>query len=202
MIDPGGVTAAVLAAGFSRRLGRPKQLLDYRGKPLLQWAIDAALGVGFSEVLVVLGEAAPAILERVDFGAARVIVNERAVEGQSSSIFTTVANADPRRTGTLLMLGDQPGVTSDDLNRILVAFDGNPESIVMASWQGEARSPVIFGRAYDRELLDLTGDTGARPLIRKHPDNVRFVEFDRPVPLDIDTESDYLQLISEDEAST
>jgi len=186
-----GVSAAILAAGFSRRLGRPKQLLELHGKPLVQWAIDAALGADASEVLVILGESAPDILERIELGDARAVINDRAVEGQSTSIVAAIASADPLRSGTLLMLGDQPGVTAEDLQRVLAAFDDAPDSIAMASWQGEARSPVVFGRAYDRELMRLTGDTGARQVVRAHRDRVRFVEFDRPVPPDIDTEEDY-----------
>lgn len=190
------VTGVILAAGFSRRLGRPKQLLDYRGKTLLQWAIDTALAAELDDVLLVLGEAAPAILEQVEPGPATIVINERAIEGQSSSIVKAVEAARPDRNGTLLMLGDQPGLTVDDLQKVLAAFDGQPDSIAIASWQGEVRSPVVFGRDYDEELLALTGDTGARPLVRRHRDRVRLVEFDRPVPVDIDTEEDYQRLLA------
>ena len=107
MSDRSGLSGAILAAGFSRRLGRPKQLLEFDGKPLLQWAIDAALGANLDEVLVVLGETAPAILPKIDLGAARVVLNERAIEGQSASIVKAVKAADADRSGTLLMLGDQ-----------------------------------------------------------------------------------------------
>lgn len=190
-----GVTGVILAAGFSRRLGRPKQLLPFDGKPLLQWAIDAASSSELHEILLVLGESAPAILERIELGNARAVINDRAIEGQSTSIVAAIASADPFRSGTLLMLGDQPGVTAEDLQRVLAAFDDALDSIAMASWQGEARSPVVFGRAYDRELMQLTGDTGARQVVRAHRDRVRFVEFDRPVPPDIDTEEDYRLLL-------
>jgi molybdenum cofactor cytidylyltransferase len=193
-----GITGVILAAGFSRRLGRQKQLLEYRGKPLLQWAIDAALNAKLDEVLVILGEAAPVILPKVELGRARIVVNERANEGQSSSIAIGVLAADPVRSGTLLMLGDQPALTSDELDLVIGAFDGRVDAISMISWQGDPRSPVVFGRAYDEELSALTGDTGARPLIRKHWSNVRFVEIDRPVPLDVDTEEDYKRLLGED----
>lgn len=196
-----GVTGVILAAGFSRRLGRPKQLLDIDGKPLLQWAIDAALSADLGEVLVVLGEAAPAILPKITLGSARVVVNERAIDGQSSSIVKAIQAANPERSGTLLMLGDQPGVTTDDLNLVVAAFDARPDSIAMISWQGDPRSPVVFGRAFDDELVALTGDTGARHLIRKHWSHVRLVEVDRAVPLDIDTEDDYLRFLQNTEDS-
>ncbi|MEZ4505988.1 MAG: NTP transferase domain-containing protein [Thermomicrobiales bacterium] len=91
------------------------------------------------------GESAPDILERIELGNARAVINDRAVEGQSTSIVAAIASADPLRSGTLLMLGDQPGVTAEDLQRVLAAFDDAPDSIAMASWQGEARSPVVFG---------------------------------------------------------
>lgn len=162
----------------------------------MQWAIDAAEEAGFPEILLVLGEAAPAILEQIDPGSAAIVINEHAIEGQSTSIVAATAAANPDRTGTLLMLGDQPGLSSDDLLRVLAAFDGRPDSIAMALWQGEARSPVIFGRDYDLELLGLTGDEGARPLVMRHRAKVRFAEFDRPVPLDVDTEEDYQRLLA------
>src|SRR4051794_36036387 len=123
MIHPPGVTGVILAAGFSRRLGRPKQLLPVDGKPLLQFAIDAALAADLTQVIVVLGIAAPAILDKVDLGRAQVVVNERAIDGQSTSIGAGMAAADANRSGTLLMIGDQPDLTSDDLNRVLMAFD-------------------------------------------------------------------------------
>lgn len=195
MNDRPSVTAAILAAGFSRRLGRPKQLLRFQGKPLLQWAIDAALAADIDEVIVVLGESAAAILERIELHAAKPVFNDRAIEGQSSSIRAAVAAASPARDGTLVMLGDQPGLTPDDLRTVRDRFDGGLDSIVIASWKGEVRSPVIFGRGYDRELLELTGDTGARPLVKKYWDRVKLVDFDRPVPMDIDTEQDYQLLL-------
>src|SRR5215211_7459994 len=97
------VTAVILAAGFSRRLGRPKQLLPLEGKPLLQYALDAACATDCDEVILVLGEAAPAILDKVTLDRARVIINENAVEGQSTSIVSGVRSAEPLRSGTLLM---------------------------------------------------------------------------------------------------
>lgn len=195
MTNPAGVTGVILAAGFSRRLGRPKQLLLVDGKPLLQFAVDAAVAADLAEVIVVLGVDAPAILDRVELGRARVVVNDRAVDGQSTSIVVGIAEADPNRTGTLLMIGDQPDLTSDDLNRVLAAFDGGFESLIAASWQGEIRSPVAFGRAYDDQLRALIGDEGARPLVMAHGDRVLSVLIDRPVPPDIDTEDDYQSLL-------
>ena len=164
----------------------------------MQWAIDAALNANLDEVLVVLGESAPTILPRLELGSARDVMNERAIEGQSASIAKAVLAANPHRSGTLLMLGDQPALTSEDLDLVVAAFDGRADAISMISWQGDPRSPVVFGRGYDEELTELSGDTGARPLIRKHWSNVRFVEIDRPVPFDVDTEEDYKRLIGED----
>jgi molybdenum cofactor cytidylyltransferase len=191
MSDRTGVTGVILAAGFSRRLGRPKQLLPVDGKPLLQFAIDAALAADLAEVILVLGVAAPEILEQVDLGRSQVVVNERAIGGQSSSIVAGMAAAHANRSGTLLMIGDQPDLMSDDLNRVLAAFDGGAESLVAASWQGAIRSPVVFGRAYDDQLRALTGDRGARPLMMTHRDRIVQAMLDRPVPPDIDTEEDY-----------
>jgi molybdenum cofactor cytidylyltransferase len=190
------VSGVIVAAGESRRLGRPKQLLDYLGRPLLEHAVRNAVASRLSEVIVVLGANRDQILQSVDFLDARHIGNERYSEGMSTSLVAALAQTDPQATGILFLLGDQPGVTTDVIDAVLDAFDGTPESIVMPSWQGVPANPVLIGRGYLPELMALHGDVGARPIVDRHRDRIRLVEIDRPVPPDIDTEVDYQRLLA------
>ena len=88
------VTGLVLAAGASRRLDQPKQLLDFRGRPLLQTVVDSAIRAGFGQVVVAIGGAAPEVRTSVDFGAATVVENVHFTTGCSSSIVSALDVVD------------------------------------------------------------------------------------------------------------
>lgn len=193
------VAGIILAAGASRRLGRPKQLLDFRGKPLLQHAIDHARASRLAEVILVLGASHDRIEPAIDASGLRIVVNPEFAEGQSTSLIAGLDAVDANVDGVLFLLGDQPGVTREIIDTELEAFDGDPTTIVMTAWQGTPSHPVLFGRAYFDTLRALSGDTGARRIIADARDRVRHVVSDRPVPGDVDTEEDYRRLIEESE---
>jgi molybdenum cofactor cytidylyltransferase len=190
------VSGIILAAGESRRLGRPKQLLDVFSRPLLQVVVDNAAASHLDDVVVVLGAHRDLIRQSVDFHRARLVQNERFAEGQSTSVVAALEAINPEVSAVLFLLGDQPGVTPDVIDAVLDAFDGSTNSIVMPSWQGIPANPVLFGSGFFDELYALRGDEGARPVVKRHPDCVHLVEVDRPVPPDIDTEVDYAQLLA------
>jgi len=192
------VTGIILAAGASRRLGRPKQLLEFRGKPLLQHAIDHARASRLDQIVLVLGANRDRIAEAVDSADLRIVDNPDFAAGQSTSLIAGVNAIDTDVDGVLFLLGDQPGVTSEIIDAGLDVFDGDPSAIVMTSWQGKPSHPVLLGRGYFDELRGLTGDTGARPIIAEARDRVRLVPTDRPIPRDVDTEDDYRQLLADD----
>src|SRR3954451_22685862 len=106
------VAGLVLAAGGSSRLGRPKQLLPYRGATLLDAVLETARACAFDQLLVALGGAAGDVRERVDLSGAQVVVNEAYGTGCSSSIAAALGALDPRADVVVLLLGDQPGVTA------------------------------------------------------------------------------------------
>lgn len=139
------VVAIVLAAGFSRRLGRPKQDVVFRGETLLGRTTRIAREVA-DDVVVVTREN-----------------NPHAEEGMASSIRAGVARAEPGAR-LLILLCDQPLVTADHL-RALVAVDA---PIVASGYSGIAGVPAIFDPSFVPELLALRGDRGARAIIAKH----------------------------------
>jgi len=174
--------AVVLAAGAGRRFGGPKLRAPFRGRPLVTWAVDAALGAGLDEVVVVtggqdLGDLLPAGVVEV--------ANPRWVEGQASSLQAAVTHARAGGHDAIVVaLGDSPLVGSDAWAAVAAA--GGP--IATATFAGRRRPPVRL----DREvwpLLPGTGDEGARALMADRPDLVVEVPCAGD-PLDVDTEED------------
>jgi molybdenum cofactor cytidylyltransferase len=184
--------ALVLAAGGSRRLGRPKQLLDWGGRPLLEEVTAAVGDWGVSLVVVVLGAHAEEILERVDLGEATVVVNPEWEEGLASSLRVGFDLLTRRREceWAFLVLGDQPHIPADVPPALLAAAAESGRPAVVPVYRYQWGNPVLFGRALWERVMSLEGDAGAAALLRAHPGWVYEVRFDHPVPADIDVPTD------------
>jgi len=155
----------ILAAGAGRRFGGTKQLADLRGRPLLEYALDAMLAVpALDPVLVVLGHAADAILERIDFGAAEVVICEEWDRGQGFSLRRGIAALD-EADAAVVTLGDQPFITPQVIAGALVHLGGY--DAVRASYDGQPGHPVVLGRRVMDAVVELNGDVGARDLLAR-----------------------------------
>jgi CTP:molybdopterin cytidylyltransferase MocA len=168
---PMSVAAVIVAAGASRRLGQPKQLVMVDGEPLLQRAIRCAGEAGASPIFVVLGAYRDRVETAIDFGAAAIVVNDDWEEGLASSIRAGVRAAEidtADAAGLLLMTCDQPRVTEEHLRQMIDKFDAQLERILITSTYAGVRGiPAIFPREAHGELLALRGDKGARALLQK-----------------------------------
>lgn len=192
------IAGVVLAAGTSSRLGRPKQLLGYRGRPLVQHAVDAALDAGLDEVVVVLGHEADAVHDALELSPrGRVALNPQYAGGQSTSLRAGLASLGEGVRAAAVLLGDQPGVGADEVRAVVERYEQTGGPVVRASWEGRPGHPVLFDRGVWDALMEVTGDVGARDLLRERPDWVVSVDFGRPPPPDVDTEADYERLRSE-----
>ncbi len=155
----------ILAAGAGRRFGGTKQLADLRGRPLLEYAIEAMLAVpALDPVLVVLGHAADAILERVDFGEAEVVICEEWERGQASSLRRGIA-ALCEADAAVITLGDQPFITPQVIAGALDQL-GRCDA-VRATYDGRPGHPVVLGRSVMDAVSELEGDVGARDLLAR-----------------------------------
>ena len=162
------VTAVILAAGDSSRLGKPKQLLEYRGRSLLRHAAEAACASHASEVIAVLGFNAPQMLAELAGLRLRTSENLLWREGIASSIRRGVASLRPESEGALLIVCDQPGLTAGHLDALIDAFTRTPDRPVASGYGGAAGVPALFPRALFGELFLLTGDRGAQRILRAH----------------------------------
>ena len=195
------MTAAgvVLAAGASRRMGRPKQLLEVGGRPLLEGVIASANASRLDEVVVVLGANADAILGQVDLGRARAVVNPDHAAGMSTSLRVGLAALGPEVDVAMVVLGDQPAISGAMLDELLDlrARSGLPAAAL--SFGGLLHPPVALAREMWGDLRSLEGDVGCRALIRSRPELVAALPYEGDLthPVDVDTPEDYARLLGD-----
>jgi molybdenum cofactor cytidylyltransferase len=192
------ITGVVLAAGTSSRLGRPKQLLDLGGKPVLRHVVDAALSSPLTEVLVVLGHEAEAVSAAVpESPRVRIVINPDYAQGQSNSLRMGLAAAGHGSEAAVIMLGDQPGIRPGAVGAVVAAFRADGGSVVQAAYGGRPAHPTLLARTIWAELIqELEGDEGARTVLDRHPGWRALVEVGGHPPEDIDTEDDYERIRS------
>ena len=186
------ISGLILGAGASQRLGPPKQLLPFRGTTMLGWVVDQAQrAAGLDEIVVVLGRAADQVRERVDFGAARVVENPVFTDGCASSYRAGLAALNPESEAIVIILGDQPGIAPEIIDRLASEWRRNEPPIALCSYQGRKGHPMIFARSMFDQLVELHGDKAAWKLVDANAALVQEVHFDFPYPDDINTPADF-----------
>ncbi len=193
------LSGVILAAGSSTRMGRPKQLLELEGHPLLQHVIDAAASSCLDELVLVLGHAAAEIEEAIRLPSGlsvQIVFNPDYELGQSGSLRAGIDRANPRSIAAAILLCDQPGITAALIDRVAEAFldGGRPIARPVYGGVGSRRipgHPVFLGRRSWPELAGLQGDEGARSLLASRPDRVLEVEIEGAPPPDLDTRAEY-----------
>ncbi|HWZ05047.1 MAG TPA: nucleotidyltransferase family protein [Mucilaginibacter sp.] len=184
----------ILAAGSSSRLGKPKQNLVFKGKTLLQRAIETAIASVCEPVIVVLGANADVIESIIKNYDINIVHNPDWDEGMSSSIRAGVSallKIDPNIQSAILMLCDQPFTDTYLLNHLIMANE--EPGITVCTYNNTMGPPVLFDAVYFSELLLLKGAEGAKKVIHKYPDKVVEIVFPHG-SIDIDTMEDFEKL--------
>ena len=189
------VTGLVLAAEGSPRLGVPRQLLAYQGGTLLGASLETARDCGFDQLIVTLGTASQQVRERIDLDGARVVESPHADTG-SSSIVPALDVVDRRTDGIVVMLGDQPGVTSATVWSLVAEVAGPSTPIGVSRYENGQGSPCWFGRELFGELRQLRNDQDIWGVIRTGRHLVTEVDAIGNVPLRVETWEDYQSLVS------
>ena len=191
------VAAIVLAAGASRRLGQPKQLLTLDGETLLARSLRLANEAGAAPVLVVLGANSELIGSAIPVGSATLVMNENWQQGIASSIHAGLKALDPAASdvrGVLILACDQPRLSAEHLCELIQSFAGQCEtSIVASTYAGVHGIPAVFPREALPHLLALSGDKGARALLMQPPCPLIALAFEGG-EVDIDRPDDLEQL--------
>jgi len=185
----------ILAAGSSSRLGRPKQLIEFQGKKLIQKAIEEAQKSKADALVVVLGWNSELIKSTFDSKQIPFVINENWEEGMASSMQAGLSflmeNEQPDQV--ILILVDQPFVDANLLNRLILEKERTGKGIVACAYSETLGVPAIFDQKYFEELLMLKGTDGAKKVILRNKADVFEIEFPLGA-VDLDTEEDLRQL--------
>jgi len=184
------ISALVLAAGEGTRFGGTKQLEILRGKPLVQYAVDAALAAGVGEIVVVLGHDALRVRDALALPErSRFVVNERYADGQSTSLAVGLRALDPASEAAIVLLADQPGIAARHVRALVTAFEADAPEILRIRFR-DGPGPAILARSVWDEAMRLTGDVGARALVESEPERVRWLDIEEDTPPDVDRRAD------------
>ena len=195
---PKKYAAIILAAGSSSRLGKPKQLIEFKGNTLLQQAIDTAKAAVTGPVIVVTGANREKLLNATAGSGSLIISNEDWEEGIASSIrkgIEALEQSDNKVDGAIVMVCDQPYCDETVLRNLIAEQQRTGKAAVASAYGGSMGTPVLFEKQFFNDLKKLSGDSGAKKLLKAHPDRVATVEFENG-DVDIDTPEDLQKLQS------
>ena len=187
----------ILAAGNSSRLGKSKQLLFYKEKTLLQHIIDEAINAFLQPVVVVTGANSEPISEAINHQPIHVVNNKHWQEGMASSIVAglcAISSIHKKKEDVMIAVCDQPFVSSTLFTSLCNKRKESNKGIVACTYANTTGTPVLFAPAYFEELLQLSGEGGAKKIIARYPHDVETVLFPKG-NIDIDTEDDYFTLL-------
>jgi len=187
------ISAILLAAGESKRMGELKQLMPFgQNTTIVEQAIDNLLSAAVNEVIVVVGYRAEEVIKSIVGKPVKIAINPNYRQGMSTSIIAGLNLVDSRAQAVMLTLGDQPLINSQTVNRLIEEFHNHDRGIAIPTYQGRRGHPIIFAIKYKEKLLELKGDIGGRQIVKDHPDDILEVAVNAGgIITDIDTISDY-----------
>jgi molybdenum cofactor cytidylyltransferase len=195
------IRAIILAAGESRRMGRPKLILPFGEKTMIENVVDNAIQSKADEVLVVLGSDAEKIAEKIRDYPVKTTVNPEFRQGMLSSIQWGFESLPEDTRAALVMLGDQPLIPGSVIDKIVDAYRQTGKGIVLPVYNKRRGHPILIDMKYRDEVKRISPDTGLRALVHNHAEDILEVEVDAPGVLrDIDTVEDYNQVLFEEKS--
>ena len=184
-----GIHAILLAAGGSKRMGAPKQLIDIKGRSLIRHMAKMALHSNIDGLTVVLGAFRENLLPELINLPLNTVINPDWKKGMGASLKTAMHVVFPEQEGIMIMVCDQPYLTADILNQLIKEFQENPEKIVTSAYANTVGTPAIFGNAYFEAIKEISDDQGARSLFDQFSDQVISIPFPKG-DFDLDTPED------------
>jgi len=197
------IAVIIIAAGASRRMGQPKQLLPYKGQTLLGYVTKCAIASSCNTIIVILGANAEKIEPEIALLPIKIIKNNQWDEGIASSIRCGISYIEKQYLnldGVVFLTCDQPFVSAELIEQLIDAHNSTNKSIIASQYGGTLGIPALFSRTFFSALMKLQGDRGAKRIINKYPDLVYVIDFPQG-KIDLDTLENYQQLISMNDLS-
>ena len=189
----------LLAAGQSARLGKPKQLLNYKGKTLLAHSLQIAIETQLQPIVTVLGANLDTLKQSIEPTNTNIVINQEWSEGMASSIrcgIEELLKIEPSIAGVIIMVCDQPYVTAKLLTDLVEKHEDSSKPIIASRYNNNIGTPALFDKTIFALLLSLKGDSGAKKIMKSNPDWVETVNFPFG-EIDIDTSLDYELLMKD-----
>jgi molybdenum cofactor cytidylyltransferase len=193
------IGAIILAAGMSKRMGQPKQLLPLGGKPLFRFSVDAAVTAGLKPIVLVGGKHVEELLKHVaDLTGIEVIENEDYKSGMASSLKVGIKALTGRTDAVVVFLADQPFVPSIVTKKLLENYNLHRKEgvrILRPEYNGTPGHPILFDRDLFTEFENIQGDEGGKSIIKNHHSRLKVIPFQNSEwGIDIDTPEDLLKI--------
>jgi molybdenum cofactor cytidylyltransferase len=186
------VWALVLGAGESKRMGKPKLLLTFGDKTIIEHILDNISQSKAGKILLVLGSHREEILIKIGGRPVETVINYRYREGMLSSIQTGFEALPQDASAALVCLGDQPFIPFSVFDALIETYGRTKKGIVLPVYQKKRGHPILIDMKHRQEILDLSPKIGLRALVHNHPQDVQEVAVETPQILkDIDYPEDY-----------
>ncbi|UCC21870.1 MAG: nucleotidyltransferase family protein [Planctomycetota bacterium] len=193
------INAVILAAGESKRMGKPKPLLKFNDKTFLEQIISVLKSSDIDTITVVLGAHAETIRQSIDLSETNVVINNNYKKGQLSSLIAALQNIPDDTEAILLCLVDHPFITKDLINSIVAGFKKTASPIIVPVFNKQRGHPTLFAKSLFHELLNAPEDQGARYVLYSNEDKVTELETTEPAArISIDTPADYKSHFAQD----
>lgn len=195
---PRPIGVIILAAGASRRMGRPKQLLKIGNQTLIERAIELTQGVGLDQTVIVLGanaEKMEAVIKKEDHFS--IVLNKDWAKGMGTTLRTGLQfllETNPKLEAVIIMVCDQPYLTREILQELINTYDKERTEIVTAQYGEVAGVPAIFSKKLFSKLMALKEDEGARKIIKRYKGSIATIDFPKGA-IDLDTPEAYQKFL-------
>lgn len=190
------ISGIILASGFSTRMKQDKLLLPIEGVPMVLRVAREMHKSQVEECVLVYRK--EEVRQTVSACITRVVYNPAASLGQSEAIKVGLKNICRNSQCCLFFMGDQPYIKASVIDEIISAWKNEPCKIIVPLYHGKKSSPVLFPKNYYHSLMDIQGDHGGKAVLKKYPDQIRYIEINDPkAGLDADTPTEYKKLIGE-----
>jgi molybdenum cofactor cytidylyltransferase len=194
------ISAILLAAGESRRMGEFKQLLPLNGKTFVECCVDNLLAAGVEEILVVTGHREKDVRQALAHRKVKFVFNALYREGMSSSIISGVAALDEKTTAILIALADQPQLDAVIIKKVVDVYEAKQPLLVVPTFANRRGHPIILDAKLKQEILAIDPNEGLRQVVHAHLQEILFVEVtDKAVLFDFDYPQDYEKFLREKE---